>query len=473
MNKIKVIISLVGLLITLPTLSSQDPVETVKVFKNIKVINVENGAIAHNQFIVLAGDSIRFVGAALPSKYTQYNQLDFNGQYALPGFIDTHAHISLGEVSFRKKRGKLGISAHSSDDISKWNARELLNWGVTYIRNPGGSSKYNLKYKTQVASGEISGPEAIIAGEIINRGAFHGLAVDINSHLTLETAISKQKQAGIDIIKLYAGLTDEDVKQAIALGHQQGLKVIAHLEQVSWTDAANWKIDGLVHAMPISPSLLTDTTRAQYLKESRPGTFAHFQWFEHVDLDSAPMLALYEALKTNQTHIDPTLIVFKNSFYGNTKNVKENDGLKYVHPELLNNWQSFFTFNVGWTKSDFDRAQKVWPKVLAFIKRLHQESVPLTIGTDLGNPWVIPGYSLHQEMQLFADAGIPNKDILKMATLTAAKQLGIDNQHGSIEAGKKANIVFLTANPLDDITNTQKISSVYVAGAEFTDKNKI
>ena len=90
--------------------------------------------------------------------------------------------------------------------------------------------------------------------------------------------------------------------------------------------------------------------------------------------------------------------------------------------------------------------------------------VLLTIGTDLGNPWVIPGFSVHQEMQLFADAGIPNKDILKMATINAAKQLGIFDTQGTIEQGKIANIVFLKSNPLKNIANTQSISRIYLSG---------
>nr|MDC2856247.1 amidohydrolase family protein [Ningiella sp. W23] len=106
----------------------------------------------------------------------------------------------------------------------------------------------------------------------------------------------------------------------------------------------------------------------------------------------------------------------------------------------------------------------MWPKVLSFVNRLHKEGVPLTIGTDLGNPWVIPGFSVHQEMQIFADAGIPNSDILKMATINAAKQLNISDQHGSIEQGKVANVVFLKNNPLEKIANTKTITQVFLAG---------
>jgi imidazolonepropionase-like amidohydrolase len=77
---------------------------------------------------------------------------------------------------------------------------------------------------------------------------------------------------------------------------------------------------------------------------------------------------------------------------------------------------------------------------------------------------IIPGLSVHQEMQIFANAGISNKDILKMATINAAKELGISDKHGSIERGKMANLVFLNKNPLEDIANTKIISQVYLSG---------
>jgi imidazolonepropionase-like amidohydrolase len=115
----------------------------------------------------------------------------------------------------------------------------------------------------------------------------------------------------------------------------------------------------------------------------------------------------------------------------------------------------------------------VWPKVLGFVNRLYKAGVPLTVGSDLGNPWVIPGLSVHQEMQLFAEAGIPNHAILKMATLQAAEQLDIADNQGSIAEGKLANLVFLERNPLDDIANTKSISRVYLAGQNIDLKTNL
>ena len=464
----KTIILIIGLISTSKGIVSADPTGSlespVKIFSQLNIIDVQNGSISNNNYLVIQNDMIRFKGKSLPAEFNPESAIDMQGLFVIPGLIDTHAHISLGEVTFKKKRGKLAINAHSSDEISQWNARELLRWGVTYIRNPGGSTEHNVRYREQVATGNLQGPGAKVAGEIINNTAFDGLALNINKKLSLEQAIKQQKEAGVDIIKLYTGLSKEQIKQAIKLGHQMDLQVIAHLEDVSWTDAASWNIDGIVHGFPGSPSLLDTQAKKEFETTSRPGSFAFFEWYEKVDLNSKPMTELYQALRNNNVHIDPTLIAFRNAFYGDNKSVIEHPDLHHVNPELLHNWRTFFTFNLGWKEQDYDRARKVWPKVLRFVKRLYDEGISLTVGTDLGNPWVIPGLSVHQEMQIFANAGIPNKDILKMATIDAASHLGIAKTHGSIEPGKIANLVFLRKNPLNNIANTKTITKVYLAG---------
>ncbi len=463
MNLIKYLV-LAVCLFSAQAITANQSHDSITSFRNVNIIDVNTGTVLNNHYLVLKGDKIEFVGQTLPAHYAQLETEDGLGQFVMPGLIDTHAHISLGELTFKKVDGNLAINAHSSDEIAAWNARELLRYGVTFIRNPGGSSEHNIRYKNKIADGSLLGPNAKIAGEILNQGAFEGLVVDINKNMPLQKAIEQQKAAGIDIIKLYSGLSQQQVQDAIKIGHELDMTVIGHLEEVTWTDAANWQINGLVHAMPISPKLLTADAQTAYKKNGRPGTFAHFEWYEHVDLDSPAMKTLYKALADNQVYIDPTLIVFKNSFYGDSKMVTEHPSLERVHPELVNNWKTFFTFNMGWQEQDFIRAKKVWPKVLGFVKRLYKAGVPMTIGSDLGNPWVIPGLSVHQEMQLFADAGIPNKDILKMATMNAAKHLKIADKHGSITPGKVANLVFLERNPLDDISNTQSIAKVFFSG---------
>ena len=117
-----------------------------------------------------------------------------------------------------------------------------------------------------------------------------------------------------------------------------------------------------------------------------------------------------------------------------------------------------------WAASDYARMGKVWPKMLQIVDRYYREGVLLTTGSDLPNSWVVPGVSLHQEMELLSEAGIPNEAVLSMATRNAAAALGLEKEIGTVETGKCADLVVLRANPLKDIHNTQRIRDVFSAG---------
>ena len=98
---------------------------------------------------------------------------------------------------------------------------------------------------------------------------------------------------------------------------------------------------------------------------------------------------------------------------------------------------------------------------------MRHEGVPILAGTDVGNPFCFPGFSLHDELSLLARAGLTPMEALQAATRSAAEYLGILDSFGTVEKGKTADLVVLDANPLDDITNTQKIAGVMMGGRYF------
>jgi imidazolonepropionase-like amidohydrolase len=111
-------------------------------------------------------------------------------------------------------------------------------------------------------------------------------------------------------------------------------------------------------------------------------------------------------------------------------------------------------------------AQNLFPTFLAIIKRFWESGVLITAGTDLGNPWITPGVSLHHELELLTSAGIPPLEVIKIATKNGAKALHILDNVGTIEVGKQADLI-LNANPIEDIKNTRKIEMVFQAGKLF------
>jgi imidazolonepropionase-like amidohydrolase len=102
----------------------------------------------------------------------------------------------------------------------------------------------------------------------------------------------------------------------------------------------------------------------------------------------------------------------------------------------------------------------LWPKVLQLTKMMYDNGVPILAGSDIPNFDLVPGASLHHELELLVDAGIPPLQVIEVATSNGAQALGIEEDAGTIEPGKQADIIVLSENPLDDISNTKKIEVV-------------
>ena len=253
--------------------------------------------------------------------------------------------------------------------------------------------------------------------------------------------------------------------RGINAAHARNIPTIAHLG-ISWKTAAEAGIDAIVHAIPSSIEDLAVDQRGPYQEKARPGGFSFFEWWEHGDANSPEMQAIITALKENNVTVDATLIAFYLAFWGDQSDVRD-EYLHLAHPAMIENWNALFRFDLGWTETDYQRAKAVWPKVLTFVKALYDAGVPLTLGTDQGNPFVAPGASLIQEMELHADAGIPHWGVLRMATTHAAKTLGLENNTGKIASGFDADFVFTKSDPSEDFGAFHHAHSVVNNGSYY------
>lgn len=408
-----------------------------------------------DSYIVVEGGKIVAMGTGEPPAIPAVNRKDFRGRFALPGLFDMHAHISIGPLRGRAVDGKPVFDSSGNDSITRHAALMLLAHGITTIRDPGGEAARLVAYRDAVAAGDLLGPEARVAGEIIHRSPFpvEGLITPVSQTAEVPALVRSQAEAGVDFVKLYEGLTADDLAAGIAEARRAGVDTIAHLSDVSWTRAAELGVDALVHSIPISPDLLPRGRRAAYRASRRSGSYAFFEWYEQADLDAPEMRAMIRTLARRNVRFDATMIAFQLAFWGDDRAVRDRD-VWAAHPAFVENWRTKFSFDVGWQPSDYARAKAIWPKVLRLVRMLYEAGVPMTIGTDMNNPFVAPGASLAREMQLHADAGIPAWAVLRMATSEAARALGMEHRTGRLRPGMEADIVFLAADPSTDLAAT-------------------
>jgi imidazolonepropionase-like amidohydrolase len=235
--------------------------------------------------------------------------------------------------------------------------------------------------------------------------------------------VQSQVATGVDYIKLYVGLTPKLVKAAIDEAHSNGIKVIGHLYMTSWTDAANLGIDALTHGVPVSPFLLSEANQQKFL-EAGDHPFNHLLWLDLVDLNGPEINKMIMALVNNDIPVDPTLDIYE---------------------AIVKNEPQY---------------QYLWSKVLQLTQMLYDNGVLLLSGSDIPNFDLVPGASLHHELELLVEAGIPPLEVIKIATRNGAQALGIEKDVGTIEPGKEADMIILSDNPVDSISNIKKIEAV-------------
>ncbi len=377
--------------------------------------------------------------------------IDLSGRFVMPGLIDMHAHATILPVG---EDGVMGDEMHLED--SEWVLRTLLAFGVTTIRNPAAPAAAGVLLRDRVASGELLGPRILTAGNALNRTrARFGPFVATPDETSVRQEIRRQAALGVDYIKVYASLPPELVEAAVEEAHAHGKQVIGHLQRTTWTAAARLGIDAITHGAPWSSEYLAPGQRDGYRGSIRD----RIKWLERVDLEGPKIQEMIAVLAERKIAVDPTLLVYHTKFFGDDPSHLQNPELHLAPPTSRAAWERS-TFVDDWTPEDFARAQAVWPRVLELTKKLHDGGVLLTAGSDFPNPWVIPGVSLHQELRLLGDAGIPPLEVLRIATYNGAVALGLADETGSLEPGKVADLVVLAGDPTVSLSNTRSL--IYV-----------
>jgi imidazolonepropionase-like amidohydrolase len=232
------------------------------------------------------------------------------------------------------------------------------------------------------------------------------------------------------------------MQAAIHEAHSNGTKVIGHLYLTSWIDAANLgvgdyktavnSIDSLTHGVPVSPFLLSKEIQQRFF-EAGGGTFHHFLWLDLVDFNGPEIKEMIRALVNNNVSVDPTLHIYEAM-------IKEEPQNQYL-----------------------------WPKILQLTRMFYESGVTVLSGSDIPNFELVPGASLHHEHELLVEAGIPPLEVIKIASRNGAQVLGIEEEVGTIESGKQADMIILSDNPIDEISNTKKIEAV-INNGQFIDR---
>ncbi len=337
---------------------------------------------------------------------TDAEVIDATGKFVLPGFVEMHAHLLLHPWD---KEGH--ILPQFDRAATERFLKLLLGHGITTVRDPGAPTEAAIILRKRVADGGVVGPRIFTAGRIINASPFNPEPFHpVRNADDVRDEIRYQKSVGVDFIKVYGAMPPELVQVAIEEAHALELPVVGHLGATNWKEAAELGIDGVEHPAAWSWDEIAPSRREH---PNEQGLLDRVAWLERLDPKSKAVREMAEALVEHRVSVDPTLIAMQSKFWG--------DDPRYVKRAQLAFMPDSFSRRVAerelspriGNRADYERARKVWPKLLAYTKTIFDAGARLTIGSDTPSPWIIPGDSFHEEMKLLTEAGIPVGDVLE------------------------------------------------------------
>jgi imidazolonepropionase-like amidohydrolase len=390
--------------------------------------------------VVIDGAHIRSVLGPNADLPRGARTVDCRGKYLIPGLIDAHVHLV-----------HLANSSHVVGD--QFLPMFLAN-GVTSVRDAGDPI---VAQSVIARSAELRPelcPRVFLASPLIDSDPpihrDYGYALTDPAKVRL--FVDDMVKWNVTTLKIYAGTPRTVGREVIREGHRAGLRVMAHLGVYSAQDALFDGVDCLEHIW----SVFNYVIPAEAAKQ--PDHRAN------LDLYNPTAQSLIAALAKRQVYVDPTLVVFRNMIYLNDlEEIHNHPDLARVPRRMLDYWHSYRRGS-NLALATRETRKKEIRKYQELTGLLHRAGVPLLAGTDTPEPFVPPGYSLHQELEMLVESGLSRAAALAAATIRNAKALNQQDRLGTISPGKLADLVILDADPTIDIRHTRRIHAVVHRG---------
>jgi imidazolonepropionase-like amidohydrolase len=407
------------------------------VFKSARLFDSGTATIHPGMTVVVSGNHIQAVGPDGKIRIPRGAQvIDAHGQTLLPGLWDMHQH-------FTESFGIRDIAA-----------------GVTSARDLANDPDFLSDLRKTWNAGEGIGPRILMAGVIDGTGPY---AAPTQAQVdTEEKALvwvdRYQTRYGAVQIKIYSSLDPKLVPAIVAEAHRRGMRVSGHIPNgMTAEQAVREGFDELQHVNFLFLNFIPGVDTRTLARMSAVAEHA-----AEIDLDSESVRAFLRLLKERKTVVDPTVNLYEDLFTGRVDKIQPT--LEPVASRLpYQVRRALMGGNLPVPPGMDQRFRDSYRACLAMVRRLHEEGIPIVAGTDSSSP----GVGLHTELELYVQAGIPAPEVLRIATLGAARVMKRDADLGTVAPGKLADLLLVKGDPTKNISDIRRGTLVMKDGVIF------
>ena len=417
--------------------------------KNVNVIDGKGSPARPDQTVLIQEGRIAQIGDASSIQIPEdADVLDLTGKSLLPGFIMFHEHMF-----YPSGRGFYNQQSFSFP-------RLYLAGGVTTMRTAGCVDPYaDLNIKQAIHTGQIPGPKMEVTSPYFNNPGLPLYSVKgLKGPEDARAMVAYWDSEGVDDFKAYAQISQANLKVVIEEAHKRGKKVTGHLGAVTYREAADLGIDNLEHGFFVSTDFVPDK-----VKDKNPSSIAQRNSLTKLNPNDPEAQSLIKHLIEKGVAITSTLVVMETFVPGRPR--ISDEALEALLPETRDLY--FRTWSRIATSKDSSMSA-IFKNNMEMEKMFFNAGGLLIVGTDpTGYGGVIAGYANSRAIELLVEAGLTPLEAIQVATLNGAKYLEIEDELGTIEAGKIADLVIVKGNPASRIQALRNVEIVFKDGVGY------
>lgn len=426
------------------------------VFVGVNVIPMDRERVLINQTVIVKNGVIAEIGDAAKVKAPKNATIvDGTGKYLIPGLVDMHTHL-------------LSDSDEYPDSIAPDELRVMVANGVTTVRFMIGTPEL-LKLRDRSAAGEIAAPTIYVASPHLT-GREQGNNFVVKTTEEAREAVRKSKAAGYDFIKVTTFVPSLVYESAVDEAKKLGIRVVGHADSRFVGVERAWKAGQQIEHLDGYMELLLKPDAPMKGSVSDLYIYTPDNWKSFDHMDESKISEIARKTVASNPFVDPTHHFMKNSFgrLRTEAEMRAQPDFRFYPAKVQQTWFDFYKRNRMLNTVPVEM-RKRWIELREkFIKAIHDAGGKIMVGSDTPEFLWLYGFGVHHEMKALQEAGLSNYAVLAAGTRNPSEFFGTLDRVGTIQKGRRADLVLLEANPLEDITNTNRRSGVMLKGKYYT-----